>query len=137
MAKGPYFTTLDDAELDKLGLLYREYTLLRDNASSKVKGWIRGNTKTGPVLEVAVSYHQGRYGIEIMINSSFGDGTRSWVMIVNGMNKYVTEMTEKFKRTTSTTLETAQGNLLLTEDRNRHVNADDFFSDGYVTLSLA
>ena len=38
--------------------------------------------------------HQGRYGIEIMIESSFGDGTCSWVMIVNGITKYVTEMIE-------------------------------------------
>ena len=40
-------------------------TSLRD----KVKGWIRGNTKVGPALEVPVCHHQGRYGIEIMINS--------------------------------------------------------------------
>ena len=30
-----------------------------------------------------------------MINSIFGDGTRSWVRIVNGINKYVTEMSEE------------------------------------------
>ena len=54
-----------------------------------------GNTKIGPALEVAVSHHQGRYGIEIMIQSLLGDGTCSWVMIVNGINKYVTEMTEE------------------------------------------
>ena len=34
------------------------------------KGRIRGNTKIGPVLEVAVSSHQGRYGIEIKIDSA-------------------------------------------------------------------
>ena len=72
------------------------YTLLRDDRLSKTKGWIRGNTKIGPALEVAVSHHQG-YGIEIMINSMFGDGTCSWLMIVNGTNKYVTEMTEETK----------------------------------------
>ena len=47
-----------------------EYVLPRDNTKSKVKGWIRENTKIGPALELAVSHHQGRYGIEIMINSS-------------------------------------------------------------------
>ena len=71
------------------------YTLPRDNAASKVKGWIRGNTKIGPALEVAVSHRQGRYGIEIMFESFFGDGTCSSLMIVNGINKYVTEMTEE------------------------------------------
>ena len=30
-----------------------------------------------------------------MINSLFGDGTRSWVRIVNGTNKYVTERPEE------------------------------------------
>ena len=30
----------------------REYTLPRDEKSSDPKGWIRGNTKIGPVLEV-------------------------------------------------------------------------------------
>ena len=35
------FTTLDDAELDKMGGSCREQTLLSDNAASRVKGWIR------------------------------------------------------------------------------------------------
>ena len=78
VAKGQDFTTRDDAELDKLVDSCREFSLLRDNTASKVKGWIRGS-----------------YGIEIMINSSLGDGICSWVMIVNGKNKYVTEMTEE------------------------------------------
>ena len=79
VARRQHFTTLDDAELDTLGGSCREYTLLRDNAASKVKGWIRGNTKIGPGLEVAVSHLQGRHGIEIMIESLCGDGTCSWV----------------------------------------------------------
>ena len=41
VATGQYFTTLDDAELDKLGGSCREYTLPRDNALSNVKGWTR------------------------------------------------------------------------------------------------
>ena len=44
---------------------------------------------------MAVSYHQGRYGIEIKINTFLGDGTRSGVMIMNGTNKYVMEMSEE------------------------------------------
>ena len=38
---------------------------------------------------------QSRHGIENMIESILGDGTCSWVMIVHGINKYVTEMTEE------------------------------------------
>ena len=51
---------------------------------------VRGNTKIGPV-----SYHQGRYGIEIRIKSLFDDGSHSWILIVNGLNTHVTEMSEE------------------------------------------
>ena len=60
-----------------------------------MRGWIRGNTKIGPVLDVKVCYHQGRYGVEIMIESLFGDRTVPWVRIVNGIVKYVTETSEE------------------------------------------
>ena len=30
-----------------------------------------------------------------MINSPFADGTPSWMRVVNGINKYVTEMSEE------------------------------------------
>ena len=33
----------------------REYTLPRNDGSSQPKGWIQGNTKIGPVLEVTTS----------------------------------------------------------------------------------
>ena len=49
----------------------REHELLRSEESSRVRGWFRGNTKIGPVLDVNVCYHQGRYGVEIMIESLF------------------------------------------------------------------
>ena len=51
----------------------REYTLPRDEKSSDPKGWIRGNTKIGPVLEVTTSYLQGKYGVEIRIESVNND----------------------------------------------------------------
>ena len=73
----------------------REYTLPRSEESSSMRGWIRGNTKIGPVLDVKACYHQGRHGYEIMIESLFRDRTVSWVMIINGINKYVTEMSEE------------------------------------------
>ena len=47
----------------------REYTLPRDEKSSDPKGWIRGNTKIGPVLEVTTSYLQCKYGVEISFES--------------------------------------------------------------------
>ena len=47
----------------------REYALPRDETSSDPKGWIRRNTKIGPVLEVTTSHLQGKCGVEIRIES--------------------------------------------------------------------
>ena len=51
---GQYFMTKDTAELSQFtdAVACREYTLPRDEKSSDPKGWIRENTKIGPVLEV-------------------------------------------------------------------------------------
>ena len=72
-ARVQYFVTPDGAELAKSDGSCRECTLPRDDRLSKVQGRIRGNTKIGPVLEITVSNHQGHHGIEIRINSLFGD----------------------------------------------------------------
>ena len=93
--KGQNFTTLDGEEHDRLKGSCREHTLPRSDQLSQVKGWIRGNTRIGPVLDVMVCYHQGSCGIEIKIGFLFGDKTCSWVQIVNGINKYVTETSEE------------------------------------------
>ena len=47
-----------------------------------------------PVLDVKLYPHEGRYCIDIMIESLFRDRTVSRVRIVNGINKYVTETSE-------------------------------------------
>ena len=39
--------------------------------------------------------HQGRYCVDIMIESLFRDQTVSWVRIVNAINKYVTETSKE------------------------------------------
>ena len=56
----------------------REYTLPREEEASQPKGWIQGNTKIGPVLEVATSYLHGKYGVEFRIWSLNRDNARSW-----------------------------------------------------------
>ena len=56
----------------------REYTLPRDEKSSDPKGWIRGNTEIGPVLEVTTSYLQGKSGVEIRIDCVNKDNSHSW-----------------------------------------------------------
>ena len=68
---GQYFMTKDTEEFSQFtaSVACREYTLPRDEDSSEPKGWIRGNTKIGPVLEVTTCYLQGKYGVAIRINS--------------------------------------------------------------------
>ena len=67
----------------------REYTLPRDDGSSQPRRWIQGNTKIGPVLEVAISCLYGKHGVEIRIWSLSEDNTHSWSRISRGSNKFV------------------------------------------------
>ena len=46
----------------------REYTLPRDEKSTDPKGWSRGNTKIGPMLEVTASYLQGKMEWKLELN---------------------------------------------------------------------
>ena len=68
---GQYFMTKDNEEFSQFteSVACREYTLPRDEKLSDPKGWIRVITKIGPVLEVTTSYLQGKYGVEIRIES--------------------------------------------------------------------
>ena len=67
----------------------REYTLPRDDRASQPKGWIQGNMRFGPVLEVTTSFQHFKYGIEIRIESVNKDSSHSWVRISYGTVKYV------------------------------------------------
>ena len=92
---GQYFMTMDTEEFSQFteSVACREYTLLpRDEKSSDPKGWIRGNTKVGPVLEVTTSYPQGKYGVEIRNESENKDKSHSWVRISHCLNKLVTDL---------------------------------------------
>ena len=73
----------------------REYTLPRDEDKSEPKGWIRGNTNIGPVLEVTTCCLQGKYGVEIRIESMNKDNSHSSVRISHGLNKLVTNLNNK------------------------------------------
>ena len=87
---GQQFMTKDSADLSQFRVAAcREYTLSRDEEVSQPKGWIKGNTKIGPMLEVATSYLHCKYGVEIRIWSLSGDNTHSWVRISHGSNKFV------------------------------------------------
>ena len=87
---GQYFMTKDTGDLKQFhAVACREYTLPREDGSSQPRGWIQGNTKIGPVLEVTTSCLHGKHGVEIRIWSLSGDNTHSWVRISHGSNKFV------------------------------------------------
>ena len=80
---GHYFITKDTEEFSQFteSVACRECTLPREDKSTDPKGWIQGNTKIGPVLEVTTSYLQGKFGVEIRIESVNKDSSHSWVKI--------------------------------------------------------
>ena len=94
---GQYFLTKDTAEFSQFtdAVACREYTLPRDEDSSEPEGWIRGNTNIGPVLEVTTCCLQGKYGVEVRIESANKDNSHSWVRISHGLNKLVTHLNNK------------------------------------------
>ena len=70
VVNGQYFMTKDTAEFSQFrAVACREHTLPRDEEASQPKGWIQGNTKIGPVLDVATCCLHGKYGVEIRIMS--------------------------------------------------------------------
>ena len=94
---GQYFMTKHTDEFLQFTepVTCREFTLPRDEKSTDPKGWIRGNTKIGPLLGVTTSYMQGKYGVEIRNESVNKDNSHSWVRISHGLNKLVTDLIDK------------------------------------------
>ena len=87
---GQYFMTKDIGDLRHFrSVACREYTLPRDDPASQPKGWIQGNMRIGPVLEVTTSSQNFKYGIEARIWSVHQHNSQSWVRISNGTIKYV------------------------------------------------
>ena len=85
---GQYSMTKDTGE-QFFARACREHTLPRSDESSQPEGWIQGNTRIGPVLEISTSCLYGKHGIEIRIWSLSEDNSQSWVSISHGSNKLV------------------------------------------------
>ena len=83
---GQYFMT-KDTEKQFFARACREYTLPRSDESSQPIGWIHGNIRIGPVLEITTSCLFGKHGIEIRIWSLSEDNSQSRVRISHGSNK--------------------------------------------------
>ena len=87
---GQYFVTKDTGDFRQFqSVACREYTLPRDDPASQPKGWIQGNMRIGPVLEVTTSFQHFKNGIEIRIWSVSQDNSQSWFRISYGTVKYV------------------------------------------------
>ena len=92
---GQYFVTKDTGDFRQFqSVACREYTLPRDDQASQPKGWIQGNMRIGPVLEVTTSFQHFKYGIEIRIKSLNQDDSHSLVRISFGTVKYVVDSIE-------------------------------------------
>ena len=86
---GQYFVTRNASEFLLRSVACREYTLPRDDPASEAKGWIQGNTRIGPILEVTTSFQHFKFGIEVRIKSMKEDNSQSWVRISYGTIRYV------------------------------------------------
>ena len=68
---GQYFMTKDTSDFTQFrAVACREYTLPRDDGSSQPRGWIQGNSRIGPVLEVTTSYLYGEYN-SLLLGQNF------------------------------------------------------------------
>ena len=63
----------------------------RDQEGTRIKGWIQSNVRFGPVSDIKVWNPNGRYSIEVQVQSLFQDQTVSWIRIVSGIDKFVRE----------------------------------------------
>ena len=86
---GQYFVTRNASEFLLRSVACREYTLPRDDPASEAKGWIQGNTRIGPILEVTTSFQHFKFGVEVRIQSMKEDNSHSWVRISHGTIRYV------------------------------------------------
>ena len=103
---GQYFMTKDTGEFSQFrAVACREYTLPRDEGAPQPKGWIQGNTKVGPVLEVATCFLHGKYGVEIRIMSLNKVKSHSWVRISHGLNNLVTNLNNDEQETSEVQFE--------------------------------
>ena len=103
---------------------------------SEPKGWIRENTESGPVLEVTTCCLQGKYGVEIRIESRNKDHSQSrgseflmawisWSQTWTTRSRMTTS--RKPQRCSSKTMRWNRMHVLLQADQRRKQNHKDVF----------
>ena len=91
---GQCFMTKDTAEFSQFMQWPVVSTLFQETKKHhNQKDGSKGSTKIGPVLEVALCYLHGKYGVEMRISSVNRDNSHSWVRISHGSNKFVMNLT--------------------------------------------
>ena len=85
---GQYFVTRNVSEFVH-AVACHEYTHPRADPACKPKGFIKGNMRIGPVLEVTTTFQHFKYGVEVRIPSVKEDNSQSWVRISFGTVRYV------------------------------------------------
>ena len=86
---GQYFVTRNASDFLLKTVACGGYTLPRDDPASEAKGWIQGNTRIGPILEVTTSFQHFKFGVEVRIQSVKEDNSQSWFRISYGTIRYV------------------------------------------------
>ena len=86
---GQFFFALPSPNGAKNQSPCREYTLLPDEKENCAKGWIQSDARFGPVSDKKVCKSHGRSSVEIYVPSLFKGQTKSWINIVNSVEKYV------------------------------------------------
>ena len=88
---GQFFHALPSPRGEGNRSLCRELLMPRDQEGTRIKGWIQSNVRFGPVSDMKVCNHYGRYSIEVQVQPLFQDQTISWIRLVNGADKFVRE----------------------------------------------
>ena len=87
---GQYFVTRNASEfLSENSCLSRVHITSRTIQLPEAKGWIQGNTRIGPILEVTTTFQHFKFGVEVRIPSVKEDNSQSWVRISFGTIRYV------------------------------------------------
>ena len=75
--RGQFFYSLETEQGQQMQHLYREYTMPGNEKGTRVRRWIRKDTRIGPVLHIKVCYRDEQYSVEVQVPSLFQDDTVS------------------------------------------------------------
>ena len=137
---GQYFVTRNANEFLLKSVACREYTLPRDDPASEAKGWIQGNTRIGPILEVTTTFQHFKIGVEVRIPSVKEDNSQSWVRISFGtiryVNNYVKHNTRNFASSYEQKAEPASSEVIAARSKAK-AKPQPRESSGTTTISLS